>query len=179
MTKKVTFYVDDELYDKIKESDLPISIYIRKLIEDNIDFVNNNKMQIKELLNNKSSTVNTVLLERDKCITKIQEHIAGITAYNKQLNMLLLQLELNTITLKELFEDYKNSKGEYTTFLNHEHMSEISDCIRDIVIHSGFNVDTIRAGNYPCLQEMMQINPEFDLEKYVERLRWLCNPCHL
>lgn len=175
----ISIYVDDEVYEKIKSVNISVSSYVNNVLLSELMYLSEDKKQMKQVVESKSDRVNDIIKERDSCIDDINSAIDNAINAYKQINIALLKLELNTLTFRSLFEEYKSTKTGVDMFNKSEKFSIIYGQFRDAVIECNFDYDKLMDGNYPCVDELLKINPDHNIKEDVDRLNRAFNPCYL
>ena len=96
--------------------------------------------------------------EEDKCRNVIR-------AYTDRLSQMELQYEEVTDTLQILEADYKDAVFS-------ANLQEVNRQLRELFFECNFNLEKIRESGQSTLAKMYEIDPNYNIEAHLERLRY-------
>jgi len=193
MTKRYSIFLDDDIIEKIERMGYAISTYIRlhiiQLVERDTSDLERLKNKVEEYkgivesMNIRRVEMGQEIIRRTGRLDKIPDEIVElkkqidvlnyeedkcrnvIRAYTDRLSQMELQYEEVTDTLQILEADYKDAVFS-------ANLQEVNRQLRELFFECNFNLEKIRESGQSTLAKMYEIDPNYNIEAHLERLRY-------
>lgn len=193
MTKRYSIFLDDDIIEKIERMGYAISTYIRlhiiQLVERDTSDLERLKNKVEEYkgivesMNIRRVEMGQEIIRRTGRLDKIPDEIVElkkqidvlnyeedkcrnvIRAYTDRLSQMELQYEEVTDTLQILEADYKDA-------VFNANLQEVNRQLRELFFECNFNLEKIRESGQSTLAKMYEIDPNYNIEAHLERLRY-------